>query len=47
MHGLWVRFARTGELPWPEYSAADPQVYGLAAGRAEREPPMPCAAVLN
>lgn len=47
VHGLWVQFARTGELPWPEYSAADPQVFSLEAGKAEREPPMPCAAVLN
>ena len=47
VHGLWVQFAQTGELPWPEYSAADPQVFGLSAGMAEREPPMPCAAVLS
>jgi para-nitrobenzyl esterase len=47
VHRLWVQFARTGELPWPEYSAADPQVFALEAGKAEREAPMPCAAVLN
>jgi len=47
IHGLWVAFARTGELPWPEYSAADPQVFALEAGVAAPEPPLPVAAILN
>lgn len=47
VHGIWVEFAKTGALPWPEYSAADPQVYRLEAGVAAPEPPMPCAALLD
>ncbi|MFN4092578.1 MAG: carboxylesterase/lipase family protein [Brevundimonas sp.] len=47
VHGIWVEFAKTGSLPWPEYSAADPQVYRLEAGVSAAEPPMPCAALLD
>lgn len=47
VHGLWVQYAKTGDLPWGEYSARDPQVYALEAGQAAVEPPMPCAAILN
>ena len=47
VHGLWVQYAKTGDLPWGEYSVADPQVYALEAGEARAEPPMPCAAVLT
>ena len=47
IHGLWVAFARTGELPWREYSTADPQVFALEAGTAAPEPPLPVAAILN
>ena len=47
VHGIWVAFAKTGALPWPEYSAADPQVYRLEAGMSAAEPPMPCAALLD
>jgi len=47
IHGLWVAFARTGELPWPEYSAADPRVFALEAGVAAPEPPLPVAAILS
>ncbi|GAA0655660.1 carboxylesterase/lipase family protein [Brevundimonas lenta] len=46
IHAIWVEYARTGALPWGEYTTADPQVFALEAGKAEREPPMPCAAVL-
>ena len=47
VHGLWVQYAKTGDLPWGEYSTRDPQVYALEAGQAAVEPPMPCAAILN
>lgn len=47
IHGIWVEFAKSGALPWPEYSAADPQVYRLEAGVSAAEPPMPCAALLD
>lgn len=47
VHGLWVQYARTGDLPWREYSAGDPQVYALEAGEARAEPPMPCAAIVT
>ena len=47
VHGIWVEFAKTGSLPWPEYSAADPQVYRLEAGVSAAEPPMPCNALLD
>ena len=46
MHAIWVGFARDGSLPWPEYSRDDRQVYRVAAGRAEIEPPMPAAPFL-
>ncbi len=47
VHSLWVQYAKTGDLPWGEYSDRDPQVYALEAGQAAVEPPMPCAAILS
>jgi para-nitrobenzyl esterase len=46
VHQLWIGFARDGSLPWPEYSAADRQVYSLARGESAAEPPAPAAAFL-
>ncbi|MDH7975884.1 carboxylesterase family protein [Sphingomonas sp. AR_OL41] len=46
VHGLWVEFARTGTLPWPEFDRETRQVYRLAAGEAVHEPVMPAAAYL-
>ncbi len=43
IHKIWVDFARDGSLPWPEYSAADRQVYRLETGVSAAEPPMPAA----
>lgn len=41
VHRLWVDYARSGALPWPEYDAAGRQVYALERGEAAREPQMP------
>lgn len=46
IHGLWVGFARTGTLPWPEFDAETRQVYRLEAGATAHEPAMPAAAFL-
>lgn len=46
IHGLWVQFAKTGELPWPAFDRDTRQVYRLAAGEAVSEPAMPAAPFL-
>ncbi len=46
MHDLWVGFARDGSLPWPEYSAADRQVYAIETGVSRAEAPLPAARYL-
>ncbi|QDZ06781.1 carboxylesterase/lipase family protein [Sphingomonas panacisoli] len=46
IHGLWVQFAKTGALPWPEFDRDTRQVYRLEAGEASHEPVMPAAAFL-
>ena len=46
IHGLWVQFAKTGSLPWPEFNRDTRQVYRLEAGKAVHEPPMPAAPFL-
>ena len=46
IHRLWIDFARDGSAPWPEYSAGDRQVYSLARGEAEAEPPAAVAPFL-
>ena len=46
VHGLWVQFAKTGTLPWPQFDRDTRQVYRLAAGEAMHEPVMPAAAFL-
>jgi para-nitrobenzyl esterase len=46
VHGLWVQFAKTGALPWPEFDRETRQVYRLEAGEAVHEPAMPAAPFL-
>ena len=46
VHGLWVQFAKTGALPWPEFDRDTRQVYRLEAGEAAHEPVMPAAPFL-
>ena len=46
IHGLWVQFAKTGALPWPEFDRETRQVYQLEGGEAVHEPVMPAAAFL-
>jgi para-nitrobenzyl esterase len=43
VHGLWVRFATDGSLPWPEYDAETRMVYQLDRAEAEHEPAMRAA----
>ena len=43
VHGLWVGFARTGELPWDQYEARTRMVRSLASGETAHEPVMPAA----
>ena len=46
VHGLWVQFAKTGTLPWPEFDRDTRQVYRLEAGEATHEAVMPAAPFL-
>ncbi|WP_338503564.1 carboxylesterase family protein [Sphingomonas kaistensis] len=46
VHKIWVDFAKTGILPWPEFDASTRQVYQLSKGEAVHEPPMPAAPFL-
>ncbi len=41
VHKIWVDFAKSGALSWPEYDAETRQVYQLEAGRPVRDPVMP------
>ena len=43
VHGLWIQFARTGTLPWPEYDAKSRMVHLLGSGETVHEPVMPAA----
>ncbi len=47
VHGIWRDFAVDGRLPWSPFTREDRQVYRLAAGVAEHEPPMPIAPFLS
>lgn len=44
VHGLWVRFATDGALPWPEYNAQSRIVCSLAEGTVAADPAMPADA---
>lgn len=46
IHGLWVQFARNGELPWAPFDPAGRQVYQLARGEALREAELPAASIV-
>jgi para-nitrobenzyl esterase len=43
VHGIWVRFATDGRLPWDEFTRETRQVYQLARGTTLSEPAMPAA----
>jgi para-nitrobenzyl esterase len=43
VHGLWVRFARDGVLPWPAFDAQSRIVFSLENGAATSEPDLPAA----
>ena len=45
-HRLWVDFATSGALPWPEFTRDGRMVYQLEQGRAIPEAPMPAAPFL-
>ena len=44
IHRIWVDFAASGALPWPEYKEGDRQVFQLASGQTVREAIMPAEA---
>ncbi|HEX7693610.1 MAG TPA: carboxylesterase family protein [Sphingomonas sp.] len=46
VHGLWVRYAKDGTLPWPEFDRETRQVHRLAADETIHEPVMPAAVFL-
>ncbi len=46
IHGLWVQFARSGELPWASFDANARPVYQLARGEVQREAELPAAAIV-
>jgi para-nitrobenzyl esterase len=39
IHAVWVKFAATGEAPWPPYDAFMRMVYSLSHGEARTEAP--------
>ena len=43
IHGLWVRFAADGTLPWPEFDRESRQVRLLGSRQTVSEPVMPAA----
>ena len=46
VHGLWVSFARSGELPWPQYDDAQRAVYQLACEEWIADPEIPAAGIV-
>lgn len=46
MHGIWVRFATDGELPWAEYAAGERPVYSILNGAAAPDAPIPAERLL-
>jgi len=46
IHGLWIRFATTGSVPWPPFDQETRQVYSLTKSVAAFEPILPAAAFL-
>ena len=46
IHGIWVQFAKDGELPWEPFDRLGRQVRQLAADKTIGEEPMPAAKFL-
>ncbi len=46
VHALWAGFARTGELPWPEFDEPSRAVHRLSADTTIQEEVMPASAFL-
>lgn len=46
MNALWSEYARTGNLPWPEYEAGQQLVYAPETGAVVRDRNMPAAPLL-
>ncbi|WP_070156765.1 carboxylesterase/lipase family protein [Sphingobium phenoxybenzoativorans] len=46
VHRIWVDYARTGALPWAEFTRDQRTVYQLERGEAVQEPVMPAAPFL-
>lgn len=44
IHALWIRFARDGTAPWPQFEKQTRQVYSLTRQTASHEPVLPAAA---
>jgi para-nitrobenzyl esterase len=40
IHKLWVNYATSGRLPWPEYDEESRQVYALERAEAVTDPDM-------
>lgn len=47
VNAIWVGFAKTGALPWPEYDDASRLVHTLETGETAREPDMPADRILS
>ncbi|MBO9712014.1 carboxylesterase family protein [Sphingomonas sp.] len=46
MHAVWIEFARTGNVPWPEFDRETRQVHRFGSDETVTEPAMPAAAFL-
>ncbi len=46
MHAIWVEFATSGQLPWPDYEAKSRQVYLLDRGTVVTDPDMPAERII-
>lgn len=44
-HGIWVRFAKAGDLDWLEFDAKTRQVFFLGANETRHKPPLRAAAL--
>lgn len=46
MHDVWIKFARSGKLPWPEFDRETRQVHRFGSNDTIFEPAMPAARFL-
>jgi para-nitrobenzyl esterase len=46
IHRIWADFAKTGALPWPEYTTATPLVRVLDRNETITDPPIPAERIL-